>query len=899
MKCSILLKAIVSSLFVGNFSVSNAQVNSGDGYTTDIQKRYSFSSPCLSQGSWTQAALSQTQQLRQITLQLKNDPSCQSIGQALQGKIAQMQEGLEQAKANQEKSSTLSSLPKEIAALSATVATGGFLRQVLTPTLFGSLMKFSTEKTKVDGEAILSDDSQAQLVSEKSQLLQSLNQRMNSAANRGLDLFNSTIDSLPQLETCLIDENSMGHVFASSISLIGSFVSSGADPVGNKTAMAISKLSDYMRQKRFSKVIKKLNEQEFLSSVSCLIDATTESYCSARDGRLLFNEMTKNFGQNTLGARKEKSFYSSPLAGYYVLTQQIPVITNWLFKIQIGSTPRLKEDADFQTKVLNVVNTFFGQMKNIEGYFYNQLINMQAQNDRRVKQNILRQTVQSLHSLLIGQDALGGRQSENNFFTMSYSAPQIPFVLIGISQPEDLFSPQYQGDPIAWLDNNATNLPEFQDPDALALRIERNLQALIKEGTNSAVNYYNKNFIVDQIGIVNESLAGMNYNVKEALSNVDRYLHGLKQRIEELGGDQSIIASIIETRIRIGRVLSRYKELKHYSIKASKTKFESSKSEEEFNEKLRTANLALIVEVYEQFQVLMARTGWLSNRLANYVKYDYQNVIRSKMLKNPYTLSNDANEIFQASAELTFEKLLSLSNGNPANIDTDLNFALRIGKENVAAIEMLLKDSVAKQISELRLSTLGKQISSKDITYNSVKRAYMDEVVKTPSDRRNSIHKFFAGLWSASKAALGFNPTSYPVKFISYIGLKDKAVYSSDDEFGSAKKLYNQLCIQALAFNDLKSIWYSCKGAILKSPLDFTKLHPEIVKRFKTELNIDFVEKAYESLKQSKAMNESNRICAFRNYNRKNLVAYLTLGKQEANRADYENEHTRISENQK
>jgi len=864
---------------------------------------YHFSGPCSSQGSWTQAALNDTQRLREVTLQLRDDASCKAFGNSMQATLSGLEKEFTSAADTEKRASTLATLPQEISAISSVMAEGSFMKHVLSPMLFGKLVTLSSQETQHQqapsgGAVATAGTSQPS----REMLLQSFQQRMMKSAQRGLTLFNNTIDQIPQLQTCLTDTNSMGQFFAGSINMLGSLISSGQDPIGTQTAQAISKLSSYMREKQFANVLQKLNQNDFMASISCMMEITSESYCSTRDARIMFNQMINQINpaksslpsnaddlkKRRLGGRD----LEGPLAGYYILSQQVPVISNWLYKIQIGNAPRLEEDATFQTKILKNVNEFFIQMKTLEGYYYNQAMNLREMPDRKAKQNLMRQTILELGATMVKSDG------SLNFFLLTYSSVEMPFRLIGIDTPAQVRgkSVETRMEGPEWINANYADLPEFQDPEALALRVEKNLRSILDSGMAAAIAYYNKNYIVDQAGIVNDSLLGMTYNVKDALVNIDRYLAGLKTRIEKEADDKTLVGSIVETRIKIGRVLARYHALREYSENLANKKFATAdEEEEEVKNKLRVLNIALITEVYDQFQVLLARTGWLANRMTSFVWNDYQLIFKKQIRKDPNFFNPHLEELFYASGQMAFDRMLNIANGNPANINTDLNKALRINKENIAAMEMLFRDNVVQIVNDLKLASTRGQVNSKDITYNSIKRSYGDQWQKTPEDSRGGIQRFFSGLWMSTKTVFGFEEVRYPVHQRTFLGLKNKVIYSTDDEFQSSKNLLSQLCVQALAFQDLRGIWSNCQNIELASPFPKPQLNDSFAKTDRDYLSINFKNKAYANLKENQGLNQSNRICAFRDYNRRNMVAYLTLGMGNSkDNTQYKNEYTRV-----
>ncbi|MGZ3796242.1 MAG: hypothetical protein ACXVB1_07760, partial [Pseudobdellovibrionaceae bacterium] len=115
---------------------------------------------------------------------------------------------------------------------------------------------------------------------------------------------------------------------------------------------------------------------------------------------------------------------------------------------------------------------------------------------------------------------------------------------------------------------------------------------------------------------------------------------------------------------------------------------------------------------------------------------------------------------------------------------------------------------------------------------------------------------------------------------------KHKASYSNDSmvnspqsEFQDAENVKAQLCIQALAFYDQKTLRNLCQGAVLKSPFGAEM----------SSLNMSYDQKLVEhfndpntSVQMRTSLNHSERICAFRDYNMRNMAFYMSLGKDAA-----------------
>ncbi|MCB0369167.1 MAG: hypothetical protein KDD45_06845, partial [Bdellovibrionales bacterium] len=701
-----------------------------------------------------------------------------------------------------------------------------------------------------------------------------------------------------RLETCLTDTNSTGQVLAASVSMLGALVSSGEDPLGQQTAVAISKLSNVMRESKFAGVLKKLNQQEFMASIQCIMETTSESYCSARDSRHLFNEMKK-----ALKVRKaekdeadktpfpSKIRFDNPLYGFYVLTQFSPIVTDWLFKIQIGVTPRLKEDGQYQIRILNEINNFYTATKNIEAVFNNTTSNIQTFPDYDSKKNYAKQLVLDIASLLLNGGGLPGVSTDVNFFQKAGSPSEIPFILLGMPTPPEVISQGAMMPPDVWLNNNYRTMPIFNNPEQIPAIVQKNLQLIIDSASKNALSYYNERFVADPIGMVNESFIGLPYSIKISLYSIDSYLAHLSQKMKTYAKDQTLLGAIEDTRMRLGKIFYRYNDLAKviHDYRTIGTTKHDSKTEIEFKKKFLKKNVNLINEIYTQFDVMKAKSGFLANRLITFVQADFQMFIKDVIHKSNKDTDLIYKEIAYASGKMIFDRLERMAGNNPTLINLDLDSALRIYKENLAAQEMLLSDSFIGILSQLKLSSEKEYYDSRNVTFNSVKRAYLDGWTSTSNEDRNPVVQFINGIWNTAKTLTGFEEQRYPIQYRSFVGIKDDTIYSVDDEFRSAKNVFNRMCIQGLAFTskaDMRAVYNLCKNVTLRSPFDINQIPDDFKKSYNDYLSINFSNKLKENYNQDFRLNLSNRICAFRDYNRRNLVVNLTMNFREASQLE-------------
>ena len=162
---------------------------------------YAFGGACSSQGVWTANALQSTQNLRKITLSLRDDANCKAIGASMQNTLAALESQMEKANAGQEPARTrrLSQIPNEIAALRAyAVSSPDSKSQVM-----GMLMNRAVEGASLS--AVVGSAAPNAMAAD---LMRDFGQRTNQSAKAGLKIFNQVVESLPQMEECLTDKQS-------------------------------------------------------------------------------------------------------------------------------------------------------------------------------------------------------------------------------------------------------------------------------------------------------------------------------------------------------------------------------------------------------------------------------------------------------------------------------------------------------------------------------------------------------------------------------------------------------------------------------------------------------------------------------------------------------------------
>lgn len=867
-----LIVLIILAVLVGFEAFSQEEMN---------PRAYSFGGSCSSQGSWTADALAATQNLMSVTEQLKNAPGCNSLAKSVESYLTNLNEQMKDVSANEKAGNQLSRLKDESLSL----------RQFMTytPAFRESVLKLILNNTVES--AITSSSYAVRTQGQAAQNLMSVGKRLNMATTRSMDLVNNLMDSALKESQCLSSPNTMGPLLSSLVTISSAFVGSGQDSFGSKVATTLNKLSMFMRDAKFANVLKQLNKTQFRNSVSCLLEVTSESYCNTLDASRLFKEQMSKYQiisdkQNNLVLSEKKvlsGISKGPLQGYYILTQQLPIVTSWLEKVQRGIDPQLKTDAQFKNDIINTTAKFYTRVNDVQAILNSESKTLLSLNGENAQRN------QQLKIIMLLTDALSNGSFRNddgnvNFFTISLTKMQIPFYLMDMETPAAVLGKgktEYMQPADDWMQANINDIPTLKmKPVQFIQKVHEKLDSLIENAQDSAIAYYNEWFIYDQAALFVDSLTGMRYNVRDALTNIKTYLIDLQTRIEnDPDIDSTPTPEIEDTIKRINAVLAHYDNMKNISIAFNKAKGNHAVRVQQADAaEIEYKNL--IKEVYNQFMVFKARSGFIANRMSGFIKIDFQT-----MLKTNKDISKYVKDIFYATGDAAFERMKQMSSANPKDIMTDISNALVTQKENLLALEMLLKNNFLANISYLKLISENKRPDDEMISTDSRKRAWKDYWQEFPMTTGSVPGYFLEALIKPFDYYFSFyrgNPDRYPRTLGTGYG-SNKTRAFVDTEEHSAKRLYQLYCIQSLAFTDWVPFRNLCKGAELESPFlqDIQNTPKEYKLRQTLNVNYDQKLSAFVTPQNHDySRNHSERICALRDFGRSNLVLYLTLGLQ-------------------
>ena len=271
---------------------------------------------CMSQSSWTQKALEQTDVIATTLQALKADPNCRGIVESIgNGKLLGRPGELQAAQAavgeNGEMTYRTETVMQELAALRDVLIqknarqSGGQLNTVVAEATVDAMTAISEEKTLTTQDA----------------KLKNLKGRLQNASSQGVQILNSLFQTLPQHEVCMQKRPDLTAALVMGGIKVASAFAMGDMGMSVQVAEMAGNFLNYLQDVKFSQIKKSLNEQKLWSELSCLTETVQASYCAVQDGFGLL-KIQRQF--------LNKSVTNSPLEGFYLMSREIPAITNWL-----------------------------------------------------------------------------------------------------------------------------------------------------------------------------------------------------------------------------------------------------------------------------------------------------------------------------------------------------------------------------------------------------------------------------------------------------------------------------------------------------------------------------------------------------------------------------------------
>jgi len=848
---------------------------------------YSFGMGCTSMGNWTQAALSQMEEIRKAVTQLKDNPACKGMDSVLRS-IYEAQSNLrpDSDRTVETRENRLTSLPGDMAALRTFVGGDKSLKTAVMKILADDSMNaavLSAAQTGADGGVMaggaaggLAGVAAAEGVKIVAEGLRSLSLRSARSASTGLEMMTGLMDVLANQKECLIGQPvAAANLMAGFARGATAFMSAGEGAVPRLGA-AISKFigaySSYLRDVRFTNVLKQLNKTEFWMSMSCLIESAQQNFCAAKDAQELIKVQAAEQEAKALEVQTDH-----PLKGYYILVKHAPVIADWLQRVQFGPEPQLSAIANYKNDIINSLQGFYKTVNSLLGNYYDDLRTLKGQPNLYAKKLAFVKLLEKAFVTMAGPMGFGGdvpTGPSQNFFTYDKAAETIPFFLLGIETPSAVISSEENKglvvQPIDWFRNGGKFRPIINnnDPERLAEMVGRNIKTLIKSATTVANKYYADRIVADQPNLVVEALTNQPVNVYESLQTIQSYLFDLEKTVKSKG-DKAIVPMIYQTRMKIQKVLDAFEEARRMGG-INKGDDPAIHYDQKEDEKVFAAYSKVIEAAFEQFNIRVQQDSFLTQRLANLVYQDY--VLR---LRDPNTdLTKYQSELLWTTGKALYNRMVEVNGGNPSATEQDLSQAQVVSKRNLWGIEQLFAPSLLNAIEELNV-VVGSNPSPEKLNEKIYGRL-MEDVHGTPWKENywelphasQQLYWIFGPDWATYMAGgfrAGWNYHKHPER---YPFVEREYVLGGDDADNSFKKFRNKLCVQTVGFVNRSKFRKFCAGAELNTAFaQAAQDNPGI------RLNIKY--DGYMSPVSVSGPVPDKNICAFRDFLRHNQVYWL------------------------
>jgi hypothetical protein len=836
---------------------------------------YSFGDGCASSGSWSKAALMQAGRIKGIIEDLMKDPNCAGI-ETIIPKIKLAEDALRTPEAEALRTDRIESIPNELSALrNFMIASPELKSQVMK--VMGSrkleAASLAVEKTVASGGAhgdiakalggalglgAVDPASFAMAVA-----LRNLEERSTRALNMGIDMLEQSLDVLPKLDRCLVHApNQSLALLAATVKISAAFASS-QDGVATKMSNVIAKLVTFLRNKRFMRALSELDESELWMSLSCLIETSAQTYCAARDAHKLLE-----FGIKELRPQVKpdgKVDIENPLAGYYILTRDVPKVSAWIQKIQFGIEPKLSSDAKFKNDVWREVTNLMITINALKGAYNEALLAYSTLPDEQSRRTSVLNLVSKISNGMGGSTDSDNSSGASIFFTQGILPKLIPYRLIGLMEiPADAMPRDNRlgMDFYDWaLDGNKWQVM-FHNPNDLIKKVGLNMDELVDQAVTRASLYFQQRMIVDVATLVNESVTSQAFTVVQSFHRIASYLVGLEKRILDSNDEESfiLVPDIRDTRKRIEKVLQAYDIIKQTM---------KNPGDVDNSEIMKLAYQSVIQTVYDQFNILLQRDTFLPSKLSTFIHHDYAMRIR----RNDDMARYEKDLMLEIGNDLLY-RLMDSTGTNPTSVKNDIEGALVINKRNLTTIETLFKDNVKNIIGQLEYVINGAG-RVKIPTFAKTYQVYKEIAVH---QNNNPFANSWGYIWAFS-STIGDRVTYTPwargymhSEVYQYRPKNDAMRMTVDDEVGSFRQMKAKLCSQTLAFEDRKFFQSLCRGAVLTSAFDNRDgTGPKTA----IPLNLNY-DSYMTPQKRDKAVT-ADSICAFQTYNRRNLVYWLTL----------------------
>ncbi len=772
---------------------------------------------CQSQGSWVSLAIDQAADVVDAINKLKDYAGCNDIYKSLTN--SKVLEDLTSAKSSNSGDSgrgddqSIYSINRQMQALKEYMnpksSTGSLLpaeyKQMVNYVVFRKSMAAAEETQARDhfGTLSSSDKAHVQLISED---LKQFMQNSKRVAKISMRVAGSLFADINKTKLCFDSHPSTGAIVFTALASTAAAFTTGGEI--SELGDFLSQLMYFQREAKYLDAIRLVDLEKFRTRVSCLIEATQESYCALQDAQngISFMQGIENNDLTPEQIRQSTESYDpkdNPLRGILLLVRDMPVLSQWMQRILFGVDPKLIVEADMKNGYWEAILSFIKTLNKLPAEFRDnkQIYITSTQGASiQVKAGQLKRIIDTLTATLQGGGGgfgAPGGGSAVNFFKNSINPDTISFFLIGMDNPPPDFNPDYKNFGTFWPLWQTEGSHGLNNPDALLNEVERRMNMLIDSASGLVSNFFTERIIVDPQNLVAEGTAGPNISPLKAMMNTRSYLSALIIKLQKGMEDPQIknnegtlqaykvnIPMFQDTILRLNMMIEAIKSLGNVKIDIK------TMGKKEILETMTTAKEALN-NLYESANMLVSRDTFISTRFRSAVRMDV-----SDTLWRMQKLNKNQKEMLQVQGKDVIQKLTMFFSQDPVLTGLDISRANSIIVKTLTGMNNIFAQTLYDQIVDVNCRLFGNNGGNNWCIKNRTNYPYFG----------TALQQLMAKV----------DVTQLPNELYSIGFVFQKPTSSSKPDFD----LRGTLCLQSLGMEDWQMPYFEaiCKGATIVSP---------------------------------------------------------------------------------
>lgn len=807
---------------------------------------------CASQGTWLQSALQQSELVTSAINALKNDPSCKALVTAVEGSpkfdmaTRQAVQGgalTSYANFNRELSALSDYMKPERLKLDGAMPNKDFQNLIYNVVFNKSYDAIKNIQAEPDMQKLT--DLQRGAVQDVGLRMQAFMARSEEIANMTMATAQNIVRALPESKLCLDNKPSEAvAVFSSVVHASASLLSGGRV---NGVGEFLASLMNYSREMKYVSKLVPLERARFEASISCLVESTSEAYCSLQDAEDALDFMkgvdsdaTRKAQTKLILANDEADPVANPLGGLIILMRDVPTIQAWMQKVLFGIDPRLSIEAKMKNDYWQGFLGFIQSLNSLQADFRDKeklYAEGSANKDKFAKLAQLKE----IHDNIIGNLGGGGSSISINFYTRTRSIDQIRFYLIGLdSLPPTFVSPKIFDD--FWNEYTNADTNGFNDPDKVLQTMKSRLWSLMDQAKSEANAFFAQRMVVDPQNLVTEAMKGPGVSPYQGFHHLRIYYSNVAKK---LAAGAKALENDPTQKVRRRLMLAQIPMLRDSARRLEKI-IEAldniaSIPEDADEQKMIDANREVMNIIYDTANMLVSRDSFFGTRMQTALQADLSDTLWS----NRNLTDRQSQMLYSVGGDIVL-RLANFFGNDPVLQRTDLSQAKVIHIANLKSVEGLFAKNLFHQIIDLHCQLYGGVACS--YTGSELDPVRDAQVIKMINEniQKGKDGKGLAWIWTQK----WYKPT--------------------EDSFAH-QQLLAKLCMQTLAFESRDAFSTLCQNAKMISEFSESSARPDLDLDYKTALG---------QIKAVSAMTTPGRIdrargqavCSLRSYIRKNHI---------------------------